>query len=110
MQKSAPFGPVSPFGPTWPHLAVFGPIWPRLTPFDPIWPSLTLFVTIWHHFALFGPALPHLALLGHSSILISRYFKVPIRQGAPALKYSSCLGRGVQSYFRVHPRERAHIA
>ena len=27
------------------------------------------------------PARPHLALLGHSSILISRYFKVPIHQG-----------------------------
>ena len=50
--------------------------------FGPIWPRSTLFGTIWHNLTLFGPAWPHLALLGHSSIFISRYFKLRIRQGA----------------------------
>ena len=47
-------------------------------PFDPVSPRLTVFGIIWHHLAPLVPDWPHLALLGHSS----RYFKVPIRQGA----------------------------
>ena len=42
------------FGLVWPFLATFGPVRPCLDPFDPVC---------------------------HSSIFISRYFKVPIRQG-----------------------------
>ena len=42
---------------------------------------MTLFGIIWHHLDPFGPDWPHLTLLGHSSILISRYVKVPICQG-----------------------------
>ena len=78
---------MTPFGHVWPHLALLatfrsvGSFWPFLAPFDPVWPRLTLFGTIWHYLAPFGPAWPLLPLLGHSSIFISRYFKVPIRQG-----------------------------
>ena len=84
-KKSAPYDPIWPRLAPLALLARFGPIRHFLAifaPFDPIWPRLTLFGTIWHHLVLFDPAWPHLALLGHSSILISRYFKVPIRQGA----------------------------
>ena len=80
-KKSAPFDPIWP---RFARLATFGPerpFWPRFASFDPVWPRLTLLDIIWHHLALFGPDWPHLALLGHCSILISRYFKVPIRQG-----------------------------
>ena len=73
--------------PIWPCLAClallapFCPVGPFLASFYSVLPRLTLFGIIRHHLAPFGPDLPHLALLGHSSILISRYFKVPIRQG-----------------------------
>ena len=67
-RKSAQFDLIGP------HMAPFGP-------FGHVWPCLTLFGTIMPHLATFGPAWPHLALLGHSSILVSRDFNVPIRQG-----------------------------
>ena len=77
----------APFDPIWPHLAplalltTFGPVRPFLALFCPVWPHLAPFDSVWHHLAPFGPARSHVFLLGHSSILISRYFKVPIRQG-----------------------------
>ena len=76
-----------------PHLTQFGLVWPLLVllaPFGPVRPFLSFFARftpfdpVWHHLAQFGtirPSLAHLALLGHSSIFISKYFKVPIRQG-----------------------------
>ena len=77
----------APFDPFWPRLALlatFCPVRPCLASFGPVWPRLArliLFGIIWHHFDPFGLDWPHLALIDHSSILISRYFKVPIRQG-----------------------------
>ena len=80
-KKSAPFDPV------WPYLAPCGPIWPRLPRlalFDPVWPHLAPFGPILSRLVPLGPICPHLpclAPLGHFLISISRYFKVPIRQG-----------------------------
>ena len=77
-KKSAQYDPIWPrlapiglFGHYWLYKALCGAIWPRLAQFDPVW----------HHLAMFGPAWPHLALLGHSSIFISKFFKLRIRQG-----------------------------
>ena len=57
--------------------ALYDPIWLRLAPLA----LLAMFVPVRPFLALFGPAWPHLALLGHSSIFISRYIKLWIRQG-----------------------------
>ena len=84
-KKSAPFDPV------WPYLAPCGPIWPRLPRlalFDPVWPHLVQFGPVWSRFVPFCPICPHLlrmAPLGHFLISISKYFKVPIRQGELSL-------------------------
>ena len=83
-KKSAPFDPIWPRLACLALLATFGPVRPFLTSFCPVWPHLALFDSVWHHWhhlAPFGPDWPYLALLGHSSISISRYFKVPICQG-----------------------------
>ena len=80
-KKSAPFGLIWPRLARLALLAKFCPLRPFLASFFPVWPRLALFDSVWHHLAPFGPDWPHLALLGHSSIWISRYFKVPIRKG-----------------------------
>ena len=84
-----PFDLVWPVWPFWPSFAPEGSFCPRFSLFDPVWTRVTLFGIIWHHLAPFGPDWPHLALFGHSSILISRYFKVPIHQGV-VLCFENC--------------------
>ena len=96
-----PSGLVWPRWLFWPRLAPYDTFWPFLAPLNPVWPCLAPFGTIWHHLAMFGPAWFHLALLGNSSIFISRYFKLRIRQGHWSYLFFQNFLQHIKDYFKI---------